>query len=273
MNLAINYSHAAARLVQSGQIAIDSFKTPDWKWLVNEASQIKPVAVHFTLDAGNDCLGQVNWDKVRQLADITGTPFINLHLDAKQSYYPDFSVDSTNASEVEKVFAIILSDVMGVAEHFGPERVIIENSPYRADEGNTMRLSVLPELITRVVNETGCGLLLDISHAIISARSLGMRPDDYIFQLPMGRLKELHFAGIHQDQVNGRWIDHLSIQENDWRWFDWVINLIHSGVWNTPWLLAFEYGGVGEPFKGRTNPDVILEQVPMLYEHIKVLKD
>jgi hypothetical protein len=38
MNLAINYSHAAARLIQSGQIDIDYFKTPDWDWLVNEAS-------------------------------------------------------------------------------------------------------------------------------------------------------------------------------------------------------------------------------------------
>ena len=76
--------------------------------------QLKPVAVHFTLEAGNGNLGQVDWDKVKHLSQITGTRYINLHLDARQSYYPNFSVDTTNASEVEKVVKIILSDVMGV---------------------------------------------------------------------------------------------------------------------------------------------------------------
>ena len=148
--------------------------------------------------------------------------------------------------------------------------MIIENSPYRAEEGNTLRLCVLPEMITRVVNETGCGLLLDISHAIISAKSLGIDPDEYISQLPLGKLKEMHFAGIQQNQTTGQWIDHVSIQESDWQWLDWVLDRIHSGECSAPWLLAFEYGGVGEPFEWRSNPEVILEQVPKLYEHIKL---
>jgi uncharacterized protein (UPF0276 family) len=182
-------------------------------------------------------------------------------------------VDTTSASDIDKVFSIILSDVLGVVERFGGERVVIENSPYRAEEGNTMRLCVLPDMITRVIKESGCGLLLDISHAIITAKSLGMGPDDYMAQLPTGVMKEMHFAGIRQNQVNGYLMDHLSIQENDWQWLDWVIKHIRSSEWNTPWLLAFEYGGVGEPFEWRTNPEVILEQVPQLFEHIKVLRD
>jgi uncharacterized protein (UPF0276 family) len=150
------------------------------------------------------------------LSQITGIPYVNLHLDARQSYYPDFSVDTIRASEVEMGLKIILSDAMSVVERFGPERVIIENSPYQGDEGNTMRLCVQPVMITRVVNETGCGLLLDISHAMITARSLGICPDDYISQLPVERLREMHFAGIHHIKDTGRWMDHLSIQENDW---------------------------------------------------------
>ncbi len=271
MYLAINYSHAAARLIQSGQIDIDYFKTPDWDWLVNEASQLKPVAAHFTLEVGNDNLGQVDWDKVRHLSQITRTPYINLHLDARQSNYPDFSVDTMNASDVERVAKTILSDVMSVVKRFGPELVIIENSPYRAEQGNTMRLCVLPDLITRVVNETDCGLLLDISHAIITAKSLGISPDEYISQLPMGMMKEMHFAGIQLNQITGQWIDHLSIQETDWYWLDWVLDRIHLGDWNRPWLLAFEYGGVGEPFEWRTDPQVIVEQVPQIRKRLNLL--
>jgi uncharacterized protein (UPF0276 family) len=215
----------------------------------------------------------VDWDKVEHLSQLTGTPYINLHLDARQSYYPDISVDTANAAEVEKVAKIIISDVMGVEERFGSERVIIENSPYRGEVDNTMRLCVQPDMITRIVNETSSGLLLDISHAIISAKSLGIAPDEYIAQLPLGDVKEMHFAGIQRNHISGLWMDHVAIQESDWYWLDWVLDRIHSGDCSAPRLLAFEYGGVGKPFMGRSSAEVILEQVPMLYEHFKFLND
>ena len=50
---------------------------------------------------------------------------------------------------------------------------------------------------------------------------------------------------------------------------DWVLERIKSGQWASPWLLAFEYGGVGEKFAYRSNPQVIEEQVPQLYERVK----
>ena len=85
MHLAINYSPAAAKLVQAGVIEIDYFKTPDWDWMVEEAQSLRPVAVHFTLEAGNGSLGDVNWDAVEHLSQTTATPYINLHLDSRQS--------------------------------------------------------------------------------------------------------------------------------------------------------------------------------------------
>ncbi len=271
MYLAINYSQPAAELFRAGIIHVDYFKTPNWQWLVEEARQLRPVAVHFNLDAGNGSLLDMDWENIQQLAEATDTPYINLHLDSRQKYYPNYAVDTSIATEVEAVYKVILSDVMSVVNRFGAERVIIENSPYQERPGNTMRLCVEPGLISKVVHETGCGLLLDISHATISAQFLGMQPDEYITQLPVERVKELHFAGIHVDPATGKLTDHLSIQETDWPWLDWVIERIHLGEWNSPWLLAFEYGGVGEVFKSRSDPDVMLTQVPMLYEHIKLL--
>jgi uncharacterized protein (UPF0276 family) len=267
MLLALNYSPPAAQLVQSGQINIDYFKTPDWEWMVNEAQNLKPVAVHFTIEAGNNCLGQVDWNQLDQLAHITGTPYINLHLDSKQSFFPWLSVDTTFKPDIDQVLKVILSDVIMFVNHFGPARIIIENSPYHGDTGNTLRLCVEPELITRVVEETGCGLLLDISHAVIVANHLGMHPYEYLSRLPVNKLRELHFAGIHH--IKGRLVDHLSILKRDWHWLDWVLARIQSGEWNTPWLLAFEYGGVGPEFAWRCEPKIILEQIPLLYERVK----
>ena len=267
MQLALNYSPPAVQLVQSGQIHINYFKTPDWEWIIREAQNIRPVAVHFTLEAGNNCLGQGDWNRLDQLAQITGTPYINLHLDSKQSYFPWLSVDTTLKSDIDQVLKVILSDVKLFVDRFGPDRIIIENSPYHADRGNTLRLCVEPDIITRVVEETGCGLLLDISHAVITAKQLGINPYEYLSRLPVNKIKELHFAGIHH--IIGRWVDHLSILKRDWPWLDWVLSRIQSSEWHTPWLLAFEYGGVGPEFEWRCDPKILLEQIPKLYERVK----
>ncbi len=273
MLLAINYSPAAARLVESGKINIDYFKTPNWDWIITEARLLRPVAVHFTLDAGNNHLVQANWDEIDQMAQTTGTPYINLHLDARQCDYPELRINTSDTMDIERVYKTIRSDVMAVVERFGAERVIVENSPYQGREGNTLGLCIQPGLIKRLVAETGCGLLLDISHAIVTAKHLGMGPEEYISQLPVDKVKELHFAGIHEDLANGGWMDHLSIQQDDWHWLDWAFRCIQVGAWSKPWLLAFEYGGVGEPFAWRTDPEVISTQVPELYEHMRVITD
>jgi uncharacterized protein (UPF0276 family) len=269
MYLAINYSPAAASLVKSGQINIDYFKTPNWNWMVAEAGQLRPLAIHFNLEAGNGGLDEVDWQSVKSLAAATHTPYINLHLDSRGECFPDIPVNTTRQADADRLFGQILADIGKVTMEIGAERLIVENSPFRNEPGKTLRPCVEPGMITRIIEETGCGFLLDISHAIIAAHYLGMEDEDYFYQLPVQRIKEMHFAGIHA--IDGLLTDHLSIQEQDWHRLDWVLAHLQSGEWGMPWLLAFEYGGVGEPFKGRSNPEVIAEQVPLLYDHLRLL--
>ncbi len=266
MQLAINYSPAAARLVKTGKIDVDYFKTPNWEWMVLEASVLRPVAVHFTLEAGNAALGDEDWTSAEHLLNSTSTPYINLHLDCQSEFHPGVPINTIDPADARRLLPIMLSDVRQVTNSFGPGRVIIENSPYRGTAGKTLRPCVEPDLITRVVEETGCGLLLDIAHAFITSHYLGMDSQEYFSRLPVHQIKEMHFAGIHN--VDGLLTDHLSILPEDWTRLDWVLKHIQSGEWSQPWLLAFEYGGVGEGFTWRSDPVVIADQVPRLMEKL-----
>lgn len=89
---------------------------------------------------------------------------------------------------------------------------------------------------------------------------------EYFSRLPTQKIRELHFAGIHH--LNGQWIDHLSVLKADWLWLDWVFTRIQMREWSQPWLLAFEYGGIGTAFEWRCAPGVIAKQVPMLYQRV-----
>ena len=266
MKLAINYSPAAAELYRQGKIVVDAFKVPDWPDLVAEARRLCPPAVHFTLLAGDGRLAQADWSLVDRLLAETATPYINVHIEAHARDHPEIPAEATEQSLIEPVLDNLRQDIQCVVSRYGAERVIAENIPYHGAGSDHLRACVDPQVITSLLEETGCGLLLDIAHARISAHYLGMTDTAYLEQLPVQRIREMHFAGLHTTP-NGLQ-DHLSALPEDWKLLEWVLERIRSKEWGAPWMLAFEYGGVGAPFAWRTDPAVIAEQVPRLYEMV-----
>jgi uncharacterized protein (UPF0276 family) len=271
MKLAINYSPASAELYRKGAITIDAFKVPDWPNLVAEASAICTPAVHFSLQAGSGKLAQSDWKLIDKLLATTATPYVNLHLDAHKNDFPGIPLDTTEAAHKELVFERLLQDTMAVVSRYGAERVIAENVPYKGGDGDYLRPCGEPDLIRRVVEQAGCGLLLDISHARLSAHYLGIPETEYLAQLPTQRIREMHIAGVHTlpDGLQ----DHLSMLEDDWNRLAWVLERIQRKEWSQPWMLAFEYGGVGSIFAWRSDAAVIAEQVPRLYAMVHIIKN
>lgn len=267
MLLAINYSHPAARLVSQGVILVDRFKCPGWPEMIAEAKELLPVLVHFDLKAGNGNLMVENWEFIRELLETTKTPFFNLHLNPTIKNYPDMQIDTIESNHRDLVISRAIMDVNSAKANLPHQEIILENVNYRRSDGKTMRLAVEPVFIKRTIEETGSGLLLDISHARISAHALDMDVYEYMSLLPVDRLRELHFTGLHS--IDGRLVDHLPIIETDWPILEWTLERIKNGDWAKPWLLALEYGGVGEKYEKRSDEKVIAEQVPLLYEKIR----
>lgn len=267
MKLAINYSRAAAKLLADGCIDLDYFKCPDWPDMIADALRYRPVTVHFSLRAGTGLLHQTNWAFIENLLMLTKTPYVNLHLDPDIHDFPmktgSIPANTQEPAHINQVFETLLADVWAVVEHFGPELVIAENVPYWGKNGSTLRPASDPGVIYKIIEETGCGLLLDISHARISARHRGMDETTYLASLPVDRVRELHITGLHT--IPGGWKDHLPMLFEDWPWVDKVIENVKKGDWGPAWLLAFEYGGEGGWFDDHTEPSVIGEQVPRLW--------
>jgi hypothetical protein len=64
--------------------------------------------------------------------------------------------------------------------------------------------------------------------------------------------------------VNGKLLDHMPLAGEDVAWTQWAIDRIAAGAWVKPRIVAFEYGGVGEPFKWRSDASVIERDVNRL---------
>lgn len=81
--------------------------------------------------------------------------------------------------------------------------LILENITY------TMRFAssemTEAEFITRLLEETHCGLLLDVTNLYINSKNFGFDWRAFLDEIPMDRVVQLHFVGSHNH--SGRLID------------------------------------------------------------------
>jgi uncharacterized protein (UPF0276 family) len=180
----------------------------------------------------------------------------------------------------------MIQDLLAVVRRFGPDKVIAES--IYGHSGTYLPQSFLPQVVTRVIEETGCGFLFDLSHARLAARCLGMEPREYIALLPMKRVREIHVtgiqlfdrsyadrlrrAGVPEDKISrfeGHLLDHLPMTDADWPFLSWSLDQIQQGNWGTPWVVTFEYGGVNSWWEAITDPQVIVDQVARMRQYLQ----
>ena len=267
VELSVNYSLEAVKLLRERRISFDRLKCPDWPDLIAEAKKHLPVYVHFPLDAGSTSGRSPDFARALAMADETETPPINIHLVTWQRDFPEYAADSDDPRLRQQVIDRMIADVSAAASIIPRERLILENIPYFGARGEFHRASVEADVIRHVVEETNTGFLLDLSHARIAAHYLGVEPHAYVESLPVGRLRELHVTGVRM--INDRLADHMELRYEDWAWTQWAFDRIKSGAWPTPWTVALEYGGIGEPFKWRSEEAAIAAMVPRLHEMIR----
>lgn len=288
MEFAVNYSPLLADMIRAGQVKLNCFKCPAWPDLIEEARQLLPVYIHFPLEIGwgrgtaydseRDRPADLGW--FADLKEATGTPLFNTHLFPAGKHHPDIPLESREPRHVRQIVDAALRDLEPVIQRFGAERVIIENA---IGENGRLLAGVLPETFHMLLEETGCGFLFDQSHARLSARSLGLSARDYIEMLPLHRVREVHVTGLQMlsgrwmdmltaagdpggvaAQFGGQWMDHLPMTDDDWPEMEWMMQQIHSGKWAEPWVISFEYGGVGGFWEVITERSVYQEQLPRM---------
>lgn len=269
MKLAVNFSYEVEKLFKDGVVHVDLFKCPDFSQdLVFYAEETIPCYIHFGLDAGSGQMQQVNWEAINDLRKHTDTPFVNVHAVAYAKDYPNVDVLTNDTEHIQQIIQDTIDDIELLATKVGMENIIIENVICRGKGENMMKAIIEPDILSEIVRSTGCGLLLDIAHAQMTSMCLNFEVKEYISKLPVDHLKELHITGIQPDQT-GRLRDSMPMTEEDWELAKWAIQNIKGGVWPEPWVVAFEYGGVGPKMEWRTDEKILAEQLPILYNIVK----
>jgi len=247
MKLACNYCPEAERLVREGRIDVDYFKIPALDGqarLMNDpgaseafaagAGMARPVLLHGL------------YPSMERLVRLTGTPGISFH--------PDLGGSMVNG---------VVAKVRSMREKYAHlEFISAENSG---------AIEAQPLVLSEIVRQSGCTFLLDISHAYCASRRLGMGIWDYLAQLPLERLHEIHINGWAEK--GGDIMCHVKTNEQGYAILKELLTVC------SPKIITIEYGreddrlGCGIPIMrpGEMNEramEEIVEQVERIREII-----
>ena len=110
-----------------------------------------------------------------------------------------------------------------------------------------------PDFIRTVLEATDTYFLLDLSHAQVSASRLGFALDDYLAQLPLERVRQLHISGPRL--VGETFADvHETLRPVDYQLLEQMLEQ------TSPWAVTLEY---------RRDAGALLKQVERLRNLLK----
>ncbi len=176
------------------------------------------VVLHFwgqPLSVGSESLmDRLDLEDIAGAVQASGTPSLQSHLfitpeEARGVASPDRQSRRERQALLDRVTANVAGLMSwlgaGACPELGESDFLIENGIWwgtavRPTRPGSLRCVVEPDFIREVVESTGCGFLLDVSHAYIASFYLGLSFEDYIDGLPLGAVREVHInapAWVH----------------------------------------------------------------------------
>jgi uncharacterized protein (UPF0276 family) len=160
----------------------------------------------------HDFLGQLSeplegaaLERARTLAGLYGSPWAAEHLQRVHTTDGAAFVDYVFPPlYTEDLLADYVANARALREALGLPLVLEPIPTYLA-----LPLQQLGEIefVHRFYAGSGCGMLLDVSHAWLSAYYAGVSPREFVAALPLERVVELHVAGVEPDRdLGGPWI-------------------------------------------------------------------
>ena len=268
--LHVNWSVSLRQLLVAEKIVVDGIKLPDWVQCLlpamdlarsvntraEDAGGIHKVGlhVHFAHGTSEGVLSDHQLVQCEGFLEATDTAVVNTHFRVP--------LDLVVAGKLNesRLMSTAFAHVEQLVGKFGRDAVVIEHTP---EPQSLADIGCYPVLLTHLVHTTGAGLVLDISHARLSARLYGCSTAQYIERLPLDRLRMIHTTGVGQD-VNGSWVDHLPMDGEDYGMLQFLLEGGNAGRHPIASAVQHEYGRIGGFLRRYSSAEVLEREVNLL---------
>ena len=170
----------------------------------------------------------------QQRLALAGSPWYSLHLGFSVEEV-DFYDEAMNALSPLQPRDLVLKRCisrLNLLNSLLPVPILIENLDYNPTQA--FEYVCEPAFIQQVLTETDCSLLFDLAHARVTAQAFGLPVEDYIFQLPLEKIRQIHLN--RPGWQDNRLVDaHLALETDDYNLFEKVLEHCQ------PWAVTLEY--------------------------------
>jgi uncharacterized protein (UPF0276 family) len=260
MKYACNVSYELMNILENDSTFCDYIKIGAFgrtEALLEVAFSLKPLLIHgfgWFERGGMSSTKDIDYDKMNRYIQKYQSPFIGIHSlcfeeDARQ-------IQNTS------ILDFMIQRFNDFSKHIHTD-ILIENMDYSSyyPYPTTLMETVKPEFICRLIDKTDLGLLLDTSHAKVSAYQLNMDIYKYLDALPLEAIREIHFSGTGFEKDAGYKDIHGIMDEEDYRIAQYLQERLQKFSSQKLEMITLEYGTVAAQ---TTSREAIIEQMNQL---------
>jgi uncharacterized protein (UPF0276 family) len=184
--------------------------------------QTFPVIPHgIGLSVGSKTLDPVYLEGIRRISDIAAAPYYSEHLAMTRA--PGVEIGHLSPLWFTETILRVTTDNVHRVQGLLDKPLVLENVTYAFEiPGAGMTQA---EFFTRLVEATGCGVLLDVTNLYINSENHGFDPVGFLKQMPLDRVVQVHLAGGYE--ADGVKIDSHSepVEEGSWQLLETLAEL------------------------------------------------
>lgn len=238
MYIGCNWSNALKFLIEKDAIKIDYIKSGAWGEFNEQFStmrSMRPILLHglgYSEDTGMKNIEIIDFNLANTLIKNCNSPHYGFHLAIKNSdMYPGMTEDNIYEHMYKQIQILKKNIIVPLLLENIPDspqdRVKFDHYPY-----------IMPEQYSRLFIDNDVSFLLDLTHAKITAQYHGWNIHDYLRQLPLNRVVEIHTNGSGYDKDGFQADTHQAMGDEDYKLLEWVLN------YTNPDIVTLEYNGV-----------------------------
>lgn len=209
------------------------------------------VGLEIPQHTGAKIIKDNDWDQINQHLRVCRSEYLGVHFG---TYKDDWEDDIVTYEMIKARMSLFIS----LWKENICCKLLVENLPYtdyyHLNSPGILKESVNPRLISEVCEEHDIDMILDIAHAKIAASGLQMTIEDYLNQLPLHRIREIHIVGT-QSTDTGLRDKHAEMTQEDYDLLSHVLSI------SQPKVVTLEYGGFGDQFADRSDINAIERQI------------
>lgn len=230
MLIGCNWSKALKNLLEKDAVNVDYIKSGSYGNFHEQFStmrSMRPILIHglgYFENTGMTNIEMIDFNAANSIIEKCDSPHYGLHLAIRK-------LDMYSGMDDEDIYDRMCKQIQIFKKNLTVP-LLLENSPDTPHDRKAFDLYpyIMPKQINRILRENDVSLLLDITHAKLTSKYRELDVHEYLGELLLNRVSEIHINGSGYDGDGFPMDTHQAMEEEDFKLLEWVLERTNPSI-------------------------------------------